>query len=269
MSSRRTRATADPEIARIRAALLAGVPDDPASALGRAGAKALLADLLEWHRREDKPGWWRYFYLRTLSSRRAGRRAGRARRADRRRRGRRGEAVRRAALLVPAAGAPVRGGRHRRRPRHREGLDGVTRRRRARRDRPEDRQGLRRAAARCPGPSGPIRHQAAARSGCATSVSGSLGRRRRDAAATRPPRCCCGSPGRGGGTPGAAAPAGRDGTAAAAAGSALALARLLPAHPGPARDRARPTPAPSRSSHLIARPRRSASPGRRTRSSAT
>ena len=27
----------------------------------------LLADLLDWHRREDKPGWWRYFYLRTLS----------------------------------------------------------------------------------------------------------------------------------------------------------------------------------------------------------
>ena len=25
------------------------------------------ADLLDWHRREDKPAWWRYFYLRTLS----------------------------------------------------------------------------------------------------------------------------------------------------------------------------------------------------------
>ncbi len=22
---------------------------------------------LEWHRRKDKPAWWRYFYLRTLS----------------------------------------------------------------------------------------------------------------------------------------------------------------------------------------------------------
>src|SRR5205814_1494013 len=30
-------------------------------------AKALLADLLDWHRREAKPEWWRYFYLRTLS----------------------------------------------------------------------------------------------------------------------------------------------------------------------------------------------------------
>ena len=28
----------------------------------------LLADLLDWHRREDKPAWWRYFYLRGLSS---------------------------------------------------------------------------------------------------------------------------------------------------------------------------------------------------------
>ena len=27
--------------------------------------EALLADLLEWHRREDKPAWWRYFYVRT------------------------------------------------------------------------------------------------------------------------------------------------------------------------------------------------------------
>ncbi len=30
-------------------------------------ARALLADLLDWHRREDKPAWWRYFYVRTLS----------------------------------------------------------------------------------------------------------------------------------------------------------------------------------------------------------
>ena len=28
----------------------------------------LLADLLDWHRREDKPAWWRYFHLRELSS---------------------------------------------------------------------------------------------------------------------------------------------------------------------------------------------------------
>ncbi len=56
----------DPEIARIRAALLAGVPDDPAARSAGQGAQALLADLLEWHRREDKPAWWRHFYLRGL-----------------------------------------------------------------------------------------------------------------------------------------------------------------------------------------------------------
>ena len=56
-------AAPDPEIARIRAALLAGIPDDPASRSAEQNAKGLLADLLEWHRREDKPAWWRYFYL--------------------------------------------------------------------------------------------------------------------------------------------------------------------------------------------------------------
>ena len=56
----------DPELAEIRAALLADVPDDPAARSVEQSAKALLADLLDWHRREDKPGWWRYFYLRAL-----------------------------------------------------------------------------------------------------------------------------------------------------------------------------------------------------------
>ena len=56
-------AAEDAESARIRSALLAGV-----SAETREGqARALLADLLDWHRREDKPAWWRYFYVRTLS----------------------------------------------------------------------------------------------------------------------------------------------------------------------------------------------------------
>ena len=60
------RVTEDPELARIRAALLVDVPDDPSARSAEQNAKALLADLLDWHRREDKPGWWRYFYLRTL-----------------------------------------------------------------------------------------------------------------------------------------------------------------------------------------------------------
>src|SRR6185312_10055884 len=53
----------DPEVARISSALLAGVSAETPE--GR--ARALLADLIDWHRREDKPAWWRYFYLRTLS----------------------------------------------------------------------------------------------------------------------------------------------------------------------------------------------------------
>ena len=60
------RVTEDPELARIRDELLADVPDDPSARSAEQNAKALLADLLDWHRREDKPGWWRYFYLRTL-----------------------------------------------------------------------------------------------------------------------------------------------------------------------------------------------------------
>jgi predicted RecB family nuclease len=60
-------AEGDPELARLRAALLAGVPADAAQRTDRQRASALLADLLDWHRREARPGWWRYFYLRTLT----------------------------------------------------------------------------------------------------------------------------------------------------------------------------------------------------------
>src|SRR6202044_1001085 len=62
------RAAEDPEVARIRAALLAGLPADRAEWTTEQQAKALLADLLDWHRREAKPAWWRYFHLRTLSA---------------------------------------------------------------------------------------------------------------------------------------------------------------------------------------------------------
>ncbi len=61
------RTAGDPELTRIAAALLDGVPADPARRTGPQRASALLADLLDWHRREARPGWWRYFYLRTLS----------------------------------------------------------------------------------------------------------------------------------------------------------------------------------------------------------
>jgi uncharacterized protein len=58
----------DPEVTRIRAALLADVPAEAAERTDEQRAKALLADLLDWHRREAKPAWWRYFYARTLST---------------------------------------------------------------------------------------------------------------------------------------------------------------------------------------------------------
>jgi uncharacterized protein len=58
----------DPEVTRIRAALLADVPAEAAERTDEQRAKALLADLLDWHRREAKPAWWRYFYVRTLST---------------------------------------------------------------------------------------------------------------------------------------------------------------------------------------------------------
>ena len=60
--------TEDPEVTRIRAALLAGLPADVSERTGEQKAKALLADLLDWHRRDAKPEWWRYFYVRTLSA---------------------------------------------------------------------------------------------------------------------------------------------------------------------------------------------------------
>jgi predicted RecB family nuclease len=58
----------DSELTRLRADLLSSVPAQPSSRTPEQAAIALLADLLEWHRRENKPAWWRYFYVRTLSS---------------------------------------------------------------------------------------------------------------------------------------------------------------------------------------------------------
>ena len=66
-------AAEDPETARIRSALLAGVSAETPRAIASdvsaetSEARRLLADLLDWHRREDKPAWWRYFHVRTLS----------------------------------------------------------------------------------------------------------------------------------------------------------------------------------------------------------
>ena len=62
------RAPEDPEVSRIRSALLAGVPAETSARTDEERARALLADLIDWHRREAKPAWWRYFYLCGLSS---------------------------------------------------------------------------------------------------------------------------------------------------------------------------------------------------------
>lgn len=61
------RAAEDPEVARIRAELVAGVPADPAARSDVQNVRLLLSDLIDWHRRENKPAWWRYFHVRTLS----------------------------------------------------------------------------------------------------------------------------------------------------------------------------------------------------------
>src|SRR5260370_22186884 len=56
-----------PEVARIRAALLVRVSAETRGRTGEEQARALLADLLDWHRREGKPAGWRHLYVRTLS----------------------------------------------------------------------------------------------------------------------------------------------------------------------------------------------------------
>ncbi len=43
--------------------LCEGVPDEPAARTAEQQARWLLAQLLSWHRREEKSFWWRYFYL--------------------------------------------------------------------------------------------------------------------------------------------------------------------------------------------------------------
>ncbi|MDQ6886846.1 MAG: TM0106 family RecB-like putative nuclease [Gemmatimonadota bacterium] len=50
----------------LRARLLLGVPEDRAEETEEQHARWVLAYLLDWHRREDKAGWWEYFRLREL-----------------------------------------------------------------------------------------------------------------------------------------------------------------------------------------------------------
>ena len=50
-------------VARAEAKLTDGVPDDPAERSAEEQGRWLLAQLLSWHRREEKSFWWRYFSL--------------------------------------------------------------------------------------------------------------------------------------------------------------------------------------------------------------
>ena len=60
--------TEDPEVAALRLALTSDIPEEPDDQGELDRARLLLADLLDWHRRENKPGWWRYFTCCRLSS---------------------------------------------------------------------------------------------------------------------------------------------------------------------------------------------------------
>ena len=57
----------DPVAAEVEAALTDGLPADPSARDAAQRAHALLADLLQWHRRENRAEWWEYFRVRALS----------------------------------------------------------------------------------------------------------------------------------------------------------------------------------------------------------
>jgi uncharacterized protein len=59
-------AEAAEETQRVMATLLDGVPIDAAERNEEQQARWLMAQLLEWHRREDKAAWWEYFRLLAL-----------------------------------------------------------------------------------------------------------------------------------------------------------------------------------------------------------
>jgi predicted RecB family nuclease len=56
-----------PEIKELRERLTHGLPDDESDWTDEQRARALLSELLLFHRREAKPRWWRYFYLKQLN----------------------------------------------------------------------------------------------------------------------------------------------------------------------------------------------------------
>jgi uncharacterized protein len=57
----------DPEVVALYARLTDGVPDDSGHSTPEQQGRRLVANLLEWHRREDNPKWWNWFRLCKLS----------------------------------------------------------------------------------------------------------------------------------------------------------------------------------------------------------
>jgi predicted RecB family nuclease len=55
------------EVIRLSAKLLTGIPEDETQRTGDEQARWLLANLLDWNRREAKSTWWEYYRLRELS----------------------------------------------------------------------------------------------------------------------------------------------------------------------------------------------------------
>jgi uncharacterized protein len=56
----------DRALQRLRDGLLDGIPEDPAARSADQQARFALAHMMEFHRREDKAGWWEYFRLLDL-----------------------------------------------------------------------------------------------------------------------------------------------------------------------------------------------------------
>ena len=59
----------DRELQRLRDGLLEGVPVEPGERSPEQQARFVLAHMMEFHRREDKAGWWEYFRLLDLDER--------------------------------------------------------------------------------------------------------------------------------------------------------------------------------------------------------
>jgi predicted RecB family nuclease len=57
----------DPDVGRLWEGLMSGVPSEAAERTEEESARALMADLLEFHRRDAKPEWWAYFHRKSLT----------------------------------------------------------------------------------------------------------------------------------------------------------------------------------------------------------